>query len=108
LLLHWCLRSQARPPAISENGQRGICIQLAAPDILSIAAKRRNQVTTDNSKQAQYQPTTHAPEQPESPAAPIVATEARLLPVPAGCVNMDEQAEPHIFVGGVRTQTPKE
>jgi hypothetical protein len=66
-------------------------------------------MTTDNSKQPENQPTTHAPEQPETPTKPKVATEARFWPMPKGCVNMDEQAEaePHIFVGGVRVPAPK-
>jgi hypothetical protein len=87
---------------------RGICIQLSAPDILSNAAKRRDQMKTSNSKQPENRPTTHAPEQPETPTKPKVATEARFWPMPKGCVNMDEQAEakPHIFVGGVRPQAP--
>lgn len=66
-------------------------------------------MTTNSSKQPENQRTTHAPEQPESPATPKVATEARLWPIPPGFINGDDlpKAEPHIFVGGVRAPAPK-
>jgi hypothetical protein len=66
-------------------------------------------VTTDNSKQPENEPNIHIPEQPENPTKPAVPTKARFWPMPKGFENMDEQkdAEPHIFVGGVRARTPK-
>jgi hypothetical protein len=66
-------------------------------------------MTTSSSKQPENQPTTYASEQPETPTKPAVPTKARLWPMPPGFVNMDEQeeAEPHIFVGGVRAPAPK-
>jgi hypothetical protein len=66
-------------------------------------------MTTSNSKRPEIQPTPYVPEEPESPATPIVATEARFWPVPPGCIDGDEQpeAEPHIFVGGVRVPPRK-
>jgi hypothetical protein len=66
-------------------------------------------MTTDNSKQPENGPKTQTPEQLENPIKPKVATEARFWPMPKGFVNMDEQeeAEPHIFVGGVRAPAPK-
>jgi hypothetical protein len=65
-------------------------------------------MTTSSSKQPDNQPKTHDPEQPENSAKPKVATEARLWPMPPGCVNGDDlpEAEPHIFVGGVRAPAP--
>jgi hypothetical protein len=59
-------------------------------------------MTTNSSKQPENQPATQTPEQPESPVKSKVATEARFWPMPPGCVNGDGEAEPHIFVGGVR------
>ena len=61
-------------------------------------------MTTDNSKQPENGPRTQTPEQLENPIKPKVATEARFWPMPKGCVNRDglPEAEPHIFVGGVR------
>jgi hypothetical protein len=66
-------------------------------------------MTNDSSKQTDNQPTTHAPEQPERPATPTKATEARFWPVPPGCIDGDEkpEAQPHIFVGGVRVPPRK-
>ena len=89
---------------------KGDLFQLVAPDDQSNAVKRKNQMTTSSSKQPENQPTTHTPEQRESPARPTVPIEARLWPMPKCCVNGDKQpeAEAHIFVGGVRAPAPKE
>jgi len=61
-------------------------------------------MTTNDSKQPEDQPNTHISEQLENSTKPAVPTKARLWPMPKGFVNMDEQDEavPHIFVGGVR------
>ena len=62
---------------------------------------------TDNSKLPENEANTHIPEQLENPTKPAVPTEARFWPMPKGFVNMDEEAEPHIFVGGVPAPPPK-
>jgi hypothetical protein len=65
-------------------------------------------MTTSSSKQTENEPNTHIPEQLENPTKPAVSTKARFWPMPKCCINGDGQkeAQPHIFVGGVRQAPP--